>query len=496
MSYGMDATSRLRFAPSPTGTLHVGGARTALFNWLLARNCGGKFVLRIEDTDQARSTQESVQVILDGMKWLGLDWDEGPFYQSQRMENYKAVARELVERGKAYPCFCSKTVLDAKREVAVKGNQPFVYDGTCRDLAADEVARRIAAGDEHTIRFRVDTGAATEFEDMVGGARRFENGLLGDFVIRRADGWPIYQLTVVVDDHEMGITHILRGDDHLSNTPRQILIYQAMGWDVPRFGHVPLIQGPDRSRLSKRHGATSIMEFAREGILPEAMFNYLSLLGWSLDEKTELMTREDLVRDFSIERLNKSAAIFDHQKLKWMNSVYLRQLPIERVAAMARESFLATGIAESALSDPWFTTIVKLEIERSRTLDEMRQNLDYFFSDKIEAYEEKAAKKHFMKDGVPELLAKVEEELGAAAEFEPVALEAALRALAENLGVSFGNLVHPLRLALTGRSASPGIFDVLVGLGRAKSIKRLYEAREWIQANMKSDSTTTAGEKA
>ncbi len=490
MSRPFDASSRLRFAPSPTGTLHVGGARTALFNYLLARRHGGKFILRIEDTDRERSTQESVEVILNGLKWLGLEWDEGPFYQSKRGEHYTAAVRSLTEIGAAYPCFCSQEKLEASREKASAHGRPFVYDGVCRDIPREEASRRITAGESHTIRFRVAAGERVEFDDMIGGPRAFENDLLGDFIVQRADGSPIYQLTVVVDDHEMGITHIVRGDDHLSNTPRQILIYRALGWEPPEFGHLPLIQGPDRSRLSKRHGATSILEFAREGILPDAMFNYLALLGWSLDGETELMSRETIIANFSLDRVNRSAAVFDHVKLKWLNGVYLRQMPREKVVELAREECRAAGIARENLDDPWFATIVGLEIERARTVAEIRENLSYFFAARIDQYDEAAAKKHFLVPGAEDLLASLEGELAAAPSFDPADLEPVLRKAAESRGIGFGKCVHPLRLALTGRSASPGIFDVLAGLGRARSIERLFHAREWIERQRTNSGTT------
>ncbi len=481
MTAELNPQSRLRFAPSPTGTLHVGGARTALFNWLLARRCGGKFILRIEDTDRERSTEESVQVILKGLHWLGLDWDEGPIFQSQRGGHYQAVIEQLIKLGHAYPCFCSEERLEQQRETARKTGQSFIYDGHCRNENPADAARRIEKGEPHAIRFKIGLEPTTEFDDLIGGRRVFENDKLGDFVIRRSDGSPIYQLSVVVDDHEMEITHVIRGDDHLSNTPRQILIFRAMGWDVPAYGHLPLIQGPDRTRLSKRHGATSILEFAREGILPEAMFNYLALLGWSLDEKTELMSREELTVHFSIGRINQSAAIFDYAKLRWMNGVYLRKMPLEKAADLAREHFRNAGTNESHLRDPWFRSIVALEIERSRTFEEMRANLDYFFAPSIESYEEKTAQKHFLVEGAENLLASLEEELAAAESFDAENLENLLRALAEKKGIAFGKIVHPLRLALTGKSVSPGIFDVLVGLGRARSLERLYQARQWIK---------------
>lgn len=490
----IDSNSRFRFAPSPTGTLHVGGGRTALFNWLLARNCGGKFILRIEDTDRERSTEASVRVILDGLKWLGLDWDEGPIFQSQRIDRHRAAVTDLIARGRAYPCFCAEDRLEAVREKAKAEGRPYVYDGACRGIDPAEARRRVEAGETHTIRFKIDTAKeTTDFTDLIGGPRSFENKLLGDFVIVRSDGAPVYQLAVVVDDHDMGVTHVIRGDDHLSNTPRQILIFEALGWNVPRYGHLPLILGTDKTRLSKRHGATSILEFEKQGILPEAMFNYLALLGWSLDAETELLSREELVQHFSIDRFGSSPAVFDAVKLRWMNGQYLmRRIPFPRVVELAREYFRATGLPDDKLRDPWFGSLVQLEIERSRAFDEMRENLDYFFRDRLESYEEKGVKKAFEPEGSEALLEKLAAELGKIEPFDAATLEPALRASAESWGVGFGKLVHPMRLALTGRTNSPGIFDVLVGLGREGSISRLRQAAEWIAKNLRGGAAAPA----
>lgn len=482
MPHPLDATARLRFAPSPTGTLHVGGARTALFNWLLARRHKATLILRIEDTDRERSTQPSVQAILDGLGWLGISWDEGPYFQSGRGEHYNEACEELLRRGRAYPCFCSVERLDALRQKAQAESRPFVYDGCCRDLGAEEVERRKAAGEAWTLRFRIEPGSTTVFHDLIGGERRFENDALGDFVIRRSDGSPIYHLTVVVDDHLMGITHAVRGDDHLSNTPRQILIFEALGWDVPDYAHLPLIQGQDRARLSKRHGATSVMQFAEEGFVPEAMFNFLGLLGWSLDAETEVMSKETMIANFSLDRINRSAAVFDRTKLEWMNGVYLRQLGAAEVAARMRPRLLAHGVAESELETARLEALVALELERSRTLAEMESNLGFFFMTQLEDYEEAPARKHFMKEGVAEVLEKLEREIAEAPDFTVGGLETHLRAFAETAGLGFGKIVHPLRLALTGRAASPGIFDVIVGLGRERSVARLRQARAWVRS--------------
>lgn len=486
----LNESARLRFAPSPTGMLHIGGARTALFNWLLARNCGGKFVLRFEDTDRERSTAASVQAILDGLTWLGIDWDEGPFFQSKRMEEYAQALDQLRKTDAVYPCFCSQERLEKLRERARAEGRAFVYDGLCRNLSADEVKARQEAGEEHTWRFKVEPGSVTIFNDMIGGERRFENERFGDFIIQRSDGMPVFHFTVVVDDHTMGITHVVRGDDHLSNTPRQILIFKALGWPIPAYAHLPLIQGPDGSRLSKRHGATSVMEFADQGYLPEALFNYLALLGWSLDAETEIIPKDDLIRHFSMDRFNQSAARFDPQKLEWMNGVYMRQKPIEEIVEAMRLRFRDAGVDEDLLAEPRFSSIVALEVERSRTFLQMEENLRYFFEDRLSGYEPKAAQKHLLKEGAEDLLAKIKDALSDLDSFDAEALENILRGLAEAEGISFGKIVHPLRVALTGREHSPGIFDVLVGLGRGKTLERIDQAIEWIRAERAAPSTS------
>jgi len=491
MPHQFGPSSRLRFAPSPTGTLHVGGARTALFNWLLARACGGAFVLRFEDTDRARSTQASVDEILGSMRWLGLDWDEGPHFQSERGAAYDAACAKLIERKKAYPCFCTAEHLDALRKEAQKAGRNFVYDGRCRDIDEGEVKRRIDEGEPHTLRFRLDSDSTTGFDDLIGGHRSFENDTLGDFVIRRSDGSPIYHLTVVVDDHTMGITHVVRGDDHLSNTPRQILIFEALGWPIPLYAHLPLIQGADRARLSKRHGATSISEFANEGFFAEAMVNYLALLGWSLDAETEILSRVQLVENFSLGRVNQSAAMFDRKKLEWMNGLYMRNKPLGEIADLVRDRLRTAGTEAHYLEDAGFAATVALEIERAKTLAEMEHHLAYFFTESIDAYDAKAAKKHFMKDGVEGLLEKVKKVIANADPFDAASLEPPMRDLAETEGVGFGKIVHPLRLALTGLGVSPGIFDVVEKLGRDRSLSRIRAAQEWIAEKKKNNNPET-----
>lgn len=484
MSEIFDASSRLRFAPSPTGYLHVGGVRTALYNWLLAKQCGGTFILRIEDTDLERSTEASVQAILEGMRWIGLDWDEGPYFQTHNVERHRQVAQEMVEHGHAYPCFCSQERLDEARKKAKSQSEAFVYDGTCRELSQAEVQRRMDAGEPYVIRFRVNAERTIVFEDMIGGTREFRSELIGDFVIIRADGSPIFHLGVVVDDHDMGVTHIIRGDDHVSNTPRQIMLFEAMGWAVPHYGHLPMIQAPDRTLLSKRHGAVSVLEFEREGILPDALSNFLALLGWSYDANTEIMTRQELIDRFSINRVNRSPAVFDREKLMWMNGVYLRQGGLDSAVDRARDFFIKDGVPENKLQRPWFDSIVALELERSRTLKEMREHLDYFLVDTIESYDQKGIAKYFSSKESIARLEALEAMVIQTSELDartpdPLVLETELRRVAESTGDKFGNYVHPLRLALTGRLVSPGIFEVLIALGRKRAIDRIQRATHW-----------------
>lgn len=479
---GLNSQSRLRFAPSPTGYLHIGGARTALFNWLLARQCGGKFVLRIEDTDRERSTQEAVDAITEGLAWLGIASDEEPVFQSKRIKRHLEVVDTLIGNGTCYPCFCKPQRLEEMREQARSEGRDFVYDGCCRKIPPEQALARMDHGDPYVLRFRMPDSGVIEFNDVIGGHRSMNAERLGDFVVVRSDHTPVFHMSVVVDDHDMGITHILRGDDHLVNTFRQVMIYRAMDWELPVYGHMPMIQGPDRTRLSKRHGATNVMSFEQEGFLSAALVNFLALLGWSFDDSTEIMTREELIERFSAERINHSAAIFDRDKLLWMNGMYLRNMPREELVETAREFFRRGGLSDAECDANRFPRLVEIEAERCQTLVEMREHLDYFFVDAIESYDEKGVKKHMLKDGAIVKFEQLEEELAVADDFREPTLEPLLRALAEKHGEGFGKYVHLLRLATTGRMVSPGIFDVLEGLGRAETLKRLRAARLWIAA--------------
>jgi len=468
---------RVRFAPAPTGTLHIGNVRTALFNWLFARHNGGKFILRIEDTDRERSRPEWAEEILDSLRWLGLDWDEGPYYQSQRIERHKEAIARLLERGDAYPCFCSTERLEELRKKARSESRPFVYDRRCLEIPRDEAERRIAAGEPHTIRFRVPDEGTTTFDDLVYGPKEFENSLIGDFVIARSDGAPTFLLSCAVDDHEMGVTHVIRGDDHLSNTPKQILILRALGWEPPDYAHLPLICGSDRAPLSKRHGATALAHYREAGYLPEALINYLALLGWAYDDSTQIFSREELIEKFSIERVNRSPAVFDSEKLLWMNGYYIRNLPREEICARVRQWLARRGYDVEKYDPQWLDGIIGLEIERSKTLDDFPRHLHFFLSDDI-TYDEKAVKKHLRRPGSRERLRAVRQLLAEVEDFREQTLEEPMRSLAESLRVSFGKIAQPLRVALTGGAASPPIFDVLFFLGRERVLKRIDYALE------------------
>ncbi|MFQ5537070.1 MAG: glutamate--tRNA ligase [Gemmatimonadota bacterium] len=469
-------TLRVRFAPSPTGYLHVGGARTALFNWLLARREKGVFILRIEDTDRTRSREEHTEAILHGLTWLGLDWDEGPYFQSEGVERHRAAAFRLLEEGKAYRDFTDPEEIRAEAEV--RGIHPSrVARERAEALGREEAEARAAAGEPHAIRFRVPEGG-TRFRDRVHGEMRFRNEDIDDLVILRTDGSPVYNLAVASDDHEMGVNLVLRGDDHLSNTPKQVLLYRALGFPEPDFAHVPLILGPDGKRLSKRHGATAVGEYEAQGILPEAMKNFLALLGWNPGDEREVMTARELIEAFSVERILKKSAVFDLEKLEWLNGRHLARTPtgelLERVRLRLRNR---PGVVAERLEDEaWLSALVELLKVRARTVDDMAEQAVPFVSREV-SFEEKAVAKHWLKDpdAVRRRMVRLESVLQDAPWSEEE-LEERLRSLAESLGVGAGKLIHPLRVALTGMAQSPGIFEVLVLLGRAESLRRLRRA--------------------
>ncbi|HWK12657.1 MAG TPA: glutamate--tRNA ligase [Vicinamibacterales bacterium] len=477
---------RVRFAPSPTGYLHVGGARTALFNWLYARRTGGVFVLRIEDTDAERSSDAMVDGILDGLRWLGLDWDEGPkiggehgpYFQSQRFDRHRAVATQLVAGGYAYYCYCTPEEIKAKRDAAEQAGGGWKYDRTCCALSADQVAAREAARRPRAIRVRVPEGT-TRFDDLVHGPIEFDHANIEDFVIVRSDGLPTYQLSVVCDDVDMRITEVVRGDDHISNTPKQILLYRAIGAPLPRFAHVPLILGPDKKRLSKRHGATSVMEYQRQGYLPEAMFNFLALLGWSPGDDRELFTRDELVQTFAIEGISGGNAVFNPEKLDWFNQQHLMRLAPDELARRVKPFFEAAGIWRDDLSGDrhaWFFAVLELFRPRAKRLDEFAAQSRFFFVDTIE-YDSAAVAKHLRAAGMDEHLLALDAAYGVLDSFDVISTERVLRAVADARGVKAASLIHAVRVAVTGKTVSPGLFEVLSLLGRARVQARLAEAR-------------------
>ncbi len=477
---------RVRFAPSPTGYLHVGGARTALFNWLFARRLGGVFVLRIEDTDLQRSSDEMVAGILDGLRWLGLDWDEGPlsggafgpYLQSERLDRHRAMAERLVAGGHAYYCYCTADELKAKREAGEAATGAWRYDRTCAALTDVDVAARERDRIPHVVRFRVPEGAAG-FDDLVHGRIEFDGANIEDFVLLRSDGQPTYQLSVVSDDVEMKITHVVRGDDHISNTPKQILLYRAAGAAVPKFAHVPLILGADKKRLSKRHGATSVTEYAKQGYLPEAMFNFLSLLGWSPGGDQEIFSREALVQAFALEGISGGNAVFNVEKLDWFNQQHLMRLPPDELAMRVKPWLEAAALwRDDYLGDrhAWFLAVLELLRPRARRLDEFAAQGALFFSDAIE-YDAAAVEKHLKAPGTDAHLEAIDAALNALDTFDPASTESSLRAIADARGVKAGVLIHAVRVAITGKTASPGLFDVLALLGRDRVRARIAAAR-------------------
>jgi glutamyl-tRNA synthetase len=469
---------RLRFAPSPTGYLHVGGARTALFNWLYARKFGGEFLLRIEDTDKARSTDESTRAIFEGLEWLGLLWDGTVVYQGANLPRHQADAKTLLDSGAAYRCFCTPAELDARRREAESRKEAFKYDRRCDRLSPEEVQRRVAAGEPYVVRFRVPEGT-TEWDDMVHERIAFPNKDIEDFVILRSDGTPIYNLAVVSDDIAMGITIVMRGDDHISNTPKQIQLYRALGADLPVFAHLPMIHGIDGKKLSKRHGATAVGDYQHYGLLPGAMLNFLALLGWSPGGDREIMTLPEMIELFSTDGLQKKAAIFDPKKLEWMNGQHLSMISLEELEPRVTPAIITARLAtEEQLVErrEWYLRLLDLLRVRSRTIDDIVRQAGPYFLEDIE-YDPAAVAKNW-KDPVESaaLLHATREALANVSDWKTEPLETALRSLAESRGISAGKVFQPLRVALTGLPVSPGIFEMLVQMGRDLSLKRIDKA--------------------
>ena len=475
---------RVRFAPSPTGELHIGGARTALFNYLFVRAAGGTFVLRIDDTDLERSRSDYIDKLIDSMRWLGLDWDEGPYYQSKRLEEYSREAERLLLEKKAYRCYCSIEELAAGRDKARKENRSYLYPGTCRNLETEEEIGFQKENRKPVIRLKTPDHGSTIVKDAIRGDVSFENSDLDDFIIIKSNGLPTYNFASVVDDLQMKITHIIRAEEHLSNTPRQQLCAVALGCEMPVFAHVPMILAPDRSKLSKRHGATSVEEFRDSGFLPEALINYMTLLGWSPGGDMEIFSLEDTIRSFSLNKVNKTAAIYDTAKLTWMNSHYIREYDLDKLAEIAFPFFKQKNLLSEKLTTEefvYFRAVIDTVRERARTLVELTEAAAYFYEDHFE-YDEKGIKKVFMKEGTAELLRHVVGELGLLKRFDREITEQKFNDLVVNLDISLGQLIQPARLAITGRTGGPGLFEIIELLGRDRTIKRLERAGEFINS--------------
>jgi glutamyl-tRNA synthetase len=480
-----NAAPRLRFAPSPTGYLHVGGARTALFNWLYARHNGGKFLLRIEDTDKLRSTDESTRAIFEGLEWLGLNWDEEVIYQGANLERHRADALRMLERGAAYRCFCTPEELEERRRATASGHEAFKYDRRCDRLPRAEVEARVSRGDPFVIRFRIPEGT-TEWDDLVHERIVFPNKDLDDFVILRSNGTPIYNLAVVSDDIAMRITLVMRGDDHISNTPKQIQLYRALGAELPTFAHLPMIHGMDGKKLSKRHGATAVGDYQHHGLLPSAMLNFLALLGWSPGGDREVMTLAEMIELFSPDGLQKKAAIFDPKKLEWMNGQHLSITPLAELEPYVTPALIAAGlIDEKTLSArrEWYLDLLDLLRVRARTIDDIVRQAKPYFLEHI-AFDPEAVSKNWKNpEEAAELLAAVGQTLAAVPVWNAETLETALRSLAETRGVAAGKVFQPLRVALTGLTVSPGIFEVLIAMGRQLSLARISDAIAWLNSS-------------
>jgi glutamyl-tRNA synthetase len=482
-----DATSvRVRFAPSPTGYLHIGGARTALFNWLYARRHGGTFILRIEDTDIERSSADMTTGILDSLHWLGLDWDEGPeiggphapYLQSERLPKYTGAAARLVAAGHAYYCYCRPDELKAKREAEEAAGGAWMYDRTCLALTREDVAERETAGTPRATRFLVPPGETT-FDDAVRGRITVSHDHVEDFVIVRSDGHPTYQLSVVVDDVDMKVTEVVRGDDHISNTPKQVLLYGALGAGVPRFAHVPLILGPDKKRLSKRHGATSVGEYEAQGYLAEAMVNFLALLGWSPGSgDREVFTRDELVAIFALEGISGGNAVFNQDKLDWFGQQHMLRLPAREILRRLKSRLEDVGMWQAAFDDErreWIDAVIDLLKPRARRLGDFLPQLRPFLDDRVEL-DSTAVEKHLSAPGVREHLEALGERFAGLGSFDRQSLEACLREVAETRGIKAGVLIHAARVAVTGQAVSPGVFEVLELVGRERVLARLSAA--------------------
>ena len=482
--------ARVRFAPSPTGFPHVGNIRTAMFNWLLARHTGGKLILRIEDTDVARRVEGAVHNIMEGLRWLGLDWDEGPdvggdygpYYQSERLELYQKAAEKLIERGDAYYCYCSPERLEQVRAGQVKRKEPPGYDRLCRNLTKEKCAQKEAEGITPVVRFKTPLEGQTGYEDVIWGKVVVENSTLDDFVLLKSDGYPTYHLANVVDDSAMKISHVIRAEEWISSTPRHLQLYKALGLEPPRFVHHPMILGPDRAKLSKRHGAVSILDYRDMGYLPQTMLNFLSLIGWSLDDKTELMSRQELVDNFSLERIGKTGAIFNKEKLEWMNGVYIRNLTADEFFDTVQPYLMDDLDAGKALisDEDYVRAVLPLVQERARTLVEVIELTQFFFTEDLTYEPTLLIGKNMDKAATVGALKAAQDRLEPLKSFDAGSLEGALRPLAPELDLKTGQLFSVLRVAVTGQTAAPPLFDTMAALGRERCMRRIAAALEML----------------
>jgi len=479
---------RVRFAPSPTGPFHIGGARSALFNWLFARHYGGKFIVRIEDTDLERSTRESEENILAALRWLGMDWDEGiqvggphgPYRQTERLDIYRRYAGSLLQNGLAYRCYCTEEELAEEREALLKKGEMPRYLGRCRSLSQEDRSRLEAGGRRPVIRFRVPEDRVINVKDLVRGDVTFECSGIGDFIILKSDGIPTYNFAVVVDDHLMAVSHVIRAEEHLPNTPRQILLYEALGWTPPEFAHVSLILGEDRSKMSKRHGATAVEQYQEKGYLPEALDNFLALLGWSPGGEEEILTLEELIRQFSLERVSKSPAVFDLDKLNWLNGYYIRQASLDRITSLAIPYLEKAGYISRPLSREkyeWIKMVVDTVREYLSYLEEITGHVSIFFADEIEIKGEEA-KEVLKGEQVPAVLAALQKKVAALGELTDTAVKSMLKEVAKELGLKGKQVFMPVRVALTGSTHGPELNQVMVILGKDKVETRLAGALE------------------
>jgi glutamyl-tRNA synthetase len=449
-----------------------------LFNWLFARNQKGVFILRIEDTDEARSTEESTAQILRSMEWLGMNWEEGPFLQSDHKAKHQQYASQLVEMGQAYYCYCSPEELETRRKEMMAKKLPPKYNGQCRSLSAEQRKIFEQEGRKPVIRFRMPDSGVTKINDLVKGPIQFDNSLLDDFVILKSSGVPVYNFAVVCDDHDMNITHVIRGDDHISNTPRQIMLYKAFGWELPEFAHIPMILGPDGARLSKRHGAAALDEYIQQGYLPEAIMNYLVLLGWATEDSQQIFSLTEMIEKFSLDRCAKNAAIFDPEKLKWLNGEYIRhKLRPEELVQLGIKFLAAKKLIDESTDLEYISQVISLERERIRTIGELPELVDFFFKEKIELADDKA-RKTLAKPNVKEILAKVETELSHTPDFSVAGLEQVIRQLCETNSYKTGEVFHPVRVAVSGRTTGPGLFEMLAVLGRERVVARIKQTVE------------------